>query len=126
MNINGKELTDAEVDARLGRQYRKLLALHEQGKTDHPYNIACGDWAQTLADARLGNHDTQPTGDNPPEFPGKPANPQRAADVALQGVRNLHKMIPGYDRLARNQYRGIPGLRDNVELCADGITVKSR
>ena len=58
MKVNGKVLSDDEMDKRLGRQYRTLLAHHEAGGCEHPAAVPAMHWAE-MCRARRGNKAAQ-------------------------------------------------------------------
>jgi hypothetical protein len=78
MKVNGRELTNDEMDRRLGRQYRKLMAHHLNGGCDHPGTIPVGQMHKVLSDCA----DSAPARDEVDE----PNDPDPAGDGAQAKV----------------------------------------
>ena len=97
MRIKGmdRDLSDAEMDARLGRQFRKLLAHHEAGRTDHPYDVSCRDWAQTINKANAGESVAPAADCDDPEV-------KQGLDSALQSAVPMSQAFKGLDRFSGN------------------------
>jgi hypothetical protein len=99
MRVNKRELSDDEMDRRLGRQYRKIDALHSEGACDHPASIPSSQWAGILRGSRTAADDEAdispvPTGaDGPVDAHSR----NRAHDAAP--TQSMADAFPGFDRV---------------------------
>jgi hypothetical protein len=99
MKVRGRELSDDEVDKRLGRQYRKMLALHEAGDCeDHPANIPSGKWPEVLRNGgKLSEDDAHERNHNAAQHT---QSTERANDSALADGVPMAEAFPGFRRCA--------------------------
>ena len=121
MYVGGRKLSSDEQDTRLGRQYRKVLEMHEAGDIDdHPLDITPREWPSIMRagkdaaspEIEKGDHpefgdEAGSEGENAPtRNPGNPSTPggnrgKMSADAALRSHRGMARLIPGLDRLRR-------------------------
>jgi hypothetical protein len=94
MKVNGRELTDDEMDRRLGRQYRRLTAHHLNGECDHPGTIPVGQLHKVLRDCVNKVAAAQ---DAPDESEISPV--PLGADSAPRGGISMSEAFKGFDRV---------------------------
>ena len=87
MRVNGKELSDEQMDKRLGRQYRRLLIHHQNGDCDHPGTIPVGQLHKVLRDCV----EKGAAQDAPDPVSGQDSAPREGIPMS--------QAFPGFDRV---------------------------
>lgn len=96
MRVNNRELTNDEMDRRLGRQYRKLMAHHVNGACDHPGTIPVGQMHSVLKDCadQAPARDSDPDPNDPnPNLDGTQAKLHAHDGAPRDGVA-MHEAFP--------------------------------
>jgi hypothetical protein len=100
---NGKTLTDDQLDRRLGRQYRKIEALHAEGACDHPATIPAGKWAEVLRGTRAATTDEESDVPTDADGPVDAHSRNRANDEAPRDGVPMHIGFKGFTHNGQTQ-----------------------